>query len=137
MEYEMSDTVDELSKVSVFVRDRIKELQGTKLQKEIAREAGFPNPNILSMLKQGDVKLSLDRVPLLAKALDVDPAYLFRLAIEQFYSEDTVRMILSFSGSALSKSEKNILEVIRSATGGKDPELTENMEKELFTLFSS
>jgi len=133
----MSDTVDELSKVSVFVRDRIKELQGTKLQKEIAREAGFPNPNILSMLKQGDVKLSLDRVPLLAKALDVDPAYLFRLAIEQFYSEDTVRMILSFSGSALSKSEKNILEVIRSATGGKDPELTENMEKELFTLFSS
>ena len=133
----MSDTVDELSKVSVFVRDRIKELQGTKLQKEIAREAGFPNPNILSMLKQGDVKLSLDRVPLLAKALDVDPAYLFRLAIEQFYSEDTVRMILSFSGSALSKAEKNILEVIRSATGGKDPELTENMEKELFTLFSS
>jgi len=133
----MSDTVYELSKVSVFVRDRIKELQGTKLQKEIAREAGFPNPNILSMLKQGDVKLSLDRVPLLAKALDVDPAYLFRLAIEQFYSEDTVRMILSFSGSALSKSEKNILEVIRSATGGKDPELTENMEKELFTLFSS
>ena len=133
----MSDNVDQLSRVSVFVRDRIQELKGVKIQKRIAKEAGFPNPNILSMLKQGDVKLSLDRVPLLAKALDVDPALLFRLAIEQFYSEDTVRMILSFSGNALSKAEKDILDVIRSATGGKDPVVTEDTEKAIYELFKS
>lgn len=41
------------------------------------------NGNFLSVLKAGNSKLALDRVPALASALECDPALLMRLALEQ------------------------------------------------------
>ena len=51
------------SRLAKFVERRILALSGTKAQKEIAREAGFTNANMLSMIKSGDTKLALDPVP--------------------------------------------------------------------------
>jgi transcriptional regulator with XRE-family HTH domain len=42
-----------------------------KTQREIAKEAGIASQNFLSMLKSGDAKVPLRRVPALAAALDV------------------------------------------------------------------
>jgi hypothetical protein len=53
---------------------RILELKPKKNQSEIAAEAGFANPNMITLLKQGANRVPLDRVPQLAKALDSDPA---------------------------------------------------------------
>ena len=57
-----------------FVDIRLLELKHKKTQAEIAEEAGFVNPNMVTMIKQGATKLPIDRVPALAKALEVDPA---------------------------------------------------------------
>jgi transcriptional regulator with XRE-family HTH domain len=71
------------TRLAKFVAQRIAELSGRKTQAEIASEAGFANSNMISMIKSGATKLALDRVPQLSKALECDPAFLLRLALEQ------------------------------------------------------
>src|SRR5689334_10108500 len=73
--------------VAKFLDRRMDELRGVKTQREIAQEAGFPRPNMLSMLKSGDSKLPLERIPGLARALDADAAHLFRLAMADCWPE--------------------------------------------------
>ncbi len=70
-------------RLAVFVRARIAELGPTKTQTDLARDAGFVNVNMLSMIKTGQSKLPLDRVAALARALDTDPRHLWLLALEQ------------------------------------------------------
>jgi hypothetical protein len=70
-----------------FLTKKIAALSGVKSQREIAAEVGYDRPNIISMIKNGVTALPLDRVPAFAKALDVDPRHLFRLALEQNHPE--------------------------------------------------
>ena len=65
-----------------LIIDRVRDLSHRKSQAEIAAEAGFVNANFVSLLKSGKNKVPLDRVPALARALEVDPAYLMRLALD-------------------------------------------------------
>lgn len=59
-----------------YVERRLLELKPTKSQAEIAALAGYVNPNMITMIKQGSSKVALDRVPALAKVLECDAAYL-------------------------------------------------------------
>lgn len=76
-------TMTTISKTAAFISRAI-EFSG-KSQREIAKEVGFPKPNIISMLKKGEMKLPLDRIPDLAKACHVDPTFVFRLAMEEYH----------------------------------------------------
>ncbi len=80
MKSDMSTTPYRDSDLAQFMTKRLLELR-PKTQADIAAEAGFVNANSLSMLKSGNTKLALDRVPALATALDCDPALLMRLAL--------------------------------------------------------
>jgi hypothetical protein len=82
METVMATTPYKETDLAKYVAKRVLELR-PKNQSEIAAEAGFPNANFVSMIKSGASKLALDRVPSLAKALECDPAFLMRLALEQ------------------------------------------------------
>lgn len=64
------------TRLAKFLTKRILELRAKKSQIEIAFEAGFPNPSVLAMIKNGTTKLPLDRVPAMAQALECDAAYL-------------------------------------------------------------
>jgi DNA-binding Xre family transcriptional regulator len=59
---------------ALFIADRVRDLKHRKSQKDIAREACFVNANMLSLLKSGASKVPLDRVPALARALEVVPS---------------------------------------------------------------
>jgi transcriptional regulator with XRE-family HTH domain len=108
--------------VAVFIDKRIDELRGVKTQRELAAEAGFVRPNILSMFKRGETKVPLDRVAALAKALDTDPAHLFRLAAESQWPELTPVISQIFGGQLASINEAAVfLDKWRAATGGMDP----------------
>jgi transcriptional regulator with XRE-family HTH domain len=124
------------TRIAEFIDHRIEELRGVKNQKEIAKMIGYNSPNIITMIKQGDTKVSLDRVGRFAIALDVDPAFLFRLAMEQFYNADTVKEIVSSLGEATSVNERKMLHIIREVSGNEDPGLTSETEKGLRAVFA-
>jgi transcriptional regulator with XRE-family HTH domain len=81
-------------------------------QREIAMRAGFPNPNVLSMMKQGQSKVPLERIPVLAKALGVDQYTLLFVAMEEYHPEVWAILEAVF-GLPLSEDELKILEVFR------------------------
>jgi DNA-binding Xre family transcriptional regulator len=84
-----------LSRLASFVARRIKDLAGVRSQREIARIAGFTQPNMVSMIKTGEAKLPLERVEKLAIALDCDPHHLAQLALEQFHGPEVLRLLRS------------------------------------------
>lgn len=112
------------TRLAAFLEKRILELRPRKSQIEIANEAGFIQPNMLSMFKNGASKLPLDRVPGLAKALECDPAMLFRLALEQLGADTTSKAIDEIFGTVVTRNEVGWLEEIRDASDHSDPRLT-------------
>jgi len=122
------------SACSEFIRKRINELRGIKSQREIAAEAGYPKPNILSMIKHGETKLPLERVPAIAKALDCDVALLFSLALQQYFDEDAIAAFRRALLADYTENEQHWIGVIRKAGHGRDPECTPFIQRFLFTM---
>jgi transcriptional regulator with XRE-family HTH domain len=112
------------SRLAKFLDTRLLELKHLKTQAQIAEEAGFRNPNMLTMIKQGSTKLPLDRVPDLATALDTDRALLLRLALEQAEGNTAAAAIYDIIGEPITENERAWLAEIRDASGDTDPRLT-------------
>lgn len=87
-----------------------------KQQLDIAREAGFNKPNIITMIKQGKTKLPMAKVGTMAKALGVDAAYLFQLTMQE-YEPDTWEALKDFvfKTPLLTQNEIEIIETIRQS----------------------
>ncbi|TGN60931.1 XRE family transcriptional regulator [Paracoccus liaowanqingii] len=123
------------SPATVFIAVRIHDLAYRKSQAEIALEAGFPNANMMTYLKNGRNKVPLDRVPSLAKALEVDPAYLMRLALDQAVGETAAKAITEIFGTSATENEQNWLVEIRDASDNSDPRLTGRSRAALRAIF--
>src|SRR6056297_3788862 len=112
------------TELAKYVERRVLELKSKKTQVEIASEAGYPNANMVSMVKSGASKLALDRVPSMARALECDPAYLMRLALEQAVGRTAATAVVEIFGSPISANEQGWIEAIRAASDNSDPRLT-------------
>ncbi len=55
-----------------------------KLQKQVAYEAGFTQPNAVTMIKTGQMKIPKNRVIALADALEMDPISLVKAASREY-----------------------------------------------------
>ncbi len=124
------------TKLAAYLTKRILELRPRKSQLEIAVEAGFINVNMMSLLKSGKSKVPLDRVAALAKALEVDPRLMFRMAIQQSGYETTSEVIDEIFGTIVSRNEVIWLEALRDASDCKDPALTTRSRAALRSLFN-
>jgi len=118
-----------------LITDRIRDLSHRKTQAEIASEAGFANANMMNFLKNGRNKVPLDRVPSLAVALEVDPAYLMRLALDQAVGATAAKAITEIFGSPVSANERGWLTEIREASDNTDPRLTARTRVTLRGIF--
>ena len=107
-----------------LIADRVRDLSHRKTQAEIASEAGFANANMMTFLKNGRNKVPLDRVPSLAKALEVDPALLMRLALHQPVGATAAQAIVEIFGMPVIRNERGWLAEIRDASDNSDPRLT-------------
>lgn len=123
------------SRLARFVSKRILDLKGKKTQARIASEAGFPNPNVVTMIKQGSSKLALDRVPAMAIALDCDPALLLRFALEQEAGETAARAITEIFGTPVTGNEQGWIAEIREASDHSDPRITTRGRAAIRALF--
>jgi transcriptional regulator with XRE-family HTH domain len=99
-----------------------------KTAREIASEMGYEKANMISMFKTGDVKVPLDKVPALAKALNVDVAFLFRLALQQYWKNEN-KVIASIFGGVFTDNEREIIDYIRSSSRNSDPALTADLKR--------
>jgi transcriptional regulator with XRE-family HTH domain len=97
-------------------------------QREIAAKLGYSKPNIITMFKKGHTPVPIRQVPALARVLEVDPAWLVRLAMRSYHPEilDTVEMSMGFLATA---REVEIIRELRELTGNTDPRLDDPSEK--------
>ena len=87
-----------------------------KKQYEIAVVAGFDNPNIITMIKQGKTKLPIGKVGVMAKALEIDPIHLFKLCLSE-YQPETYAEISPFMEEALTNDELKLVRQFRVWVG--------------------
>lgn len=75
--------------VAAYISERIK--ASSKLPATIAEEVEYSS-NMISMISQGRSKLPINKVVPFAKALGIDPVFLFRLVLGE-YSPTTLEVI--------------------------------------------
>lgn len=103
-------------------------------QREIANRVGFKHPNILSMLKSGDTRVPLDRIPALAVTLDLDTQTFLLLAIQEYHPR-VHEVLVDVLGLPLTDTENSILALYRVAASHGEIEMTEPLRKALKSLF--
>jgi hypothetical protein len=119
-----------------YLFTQIEAISSMKTQREIAAEAGYDRPNIISMFKRGEMKVPLDRVGALAKALHVDPGHMMRLALDQSYPE-LGPVFRSIFGHTVTDNEFAIIEVIRKASENTNPGVSTALKSQLEDIFGS
>lgn len=83
-------------------------------QREIADRVGFKNANIISMLKNGETRVPLERIPALAATLGLDERQFLLLAIEE-YHPGVHEVLVEVLGVPLSDAELGIITMFRMA----------------------
>lgn len=89
-----------------------------KTQMEIAKEIGFERPNVISMLKRGEMKMPIDRIPAFAQACGVDPVELIKIAMQEYHSE-TWKVLTDAFEAPVTRNEAVILRAIRAMMAGE------------------
>jgi transcriptional regulator with XRE-family HTH domain len=106
------------TKVADLVSHHIDASQKPRYQ--IAEESGFVNPSMISMIKNGSMKVPLERAPKLAVALGLDPTQFLRRVLHE-YTPEVLEVIEEYMGGLLSENERKMLELWRQATKESDP----------------
>lgn len=104
--------------VADFVSQQI-EISG-KMQKSIAEELGYDKPNMITMIKQGKTPLPFNKVGPLAKSLNIDPFHLLRLTMMEYQPHTWEAVEALIGQQTISKSEMEILELVREVSKGHD-----------------
>ena len=131
----MNKRPHENTRLAKYIERRVLELKPKKSQLQIANEAGFANPNMVTMIKNGATKLALDRVPSMARALECDPAYLLRLTLEQQEGDTAAQAIVEIFGTPVTANELGWLQEIRDASDNGDPRMTGRSRAAIRAIF--
>ena len=131
----MTQKPHENTKLAKYIERRVLELKSRKSQLQIANEAGFPNPNMVSMIKNGSSKLALDRVPSMARAVECDPGYLMRLALDQAVGDTAAAALIEIFGTPVTANELAWLQELRDASGDNDPRMTTRGRSAIRAIF--
>lgn len=120
MDIGTSDTIDTAAprvNTAMILRQRIAVL-GLK-HSDVAEAIGYTKGNIISMFKSGETALPASKVSAMAKVLEVDPIYLFRLVIQDAHPE-MAQAISDVHGDIglVSESERDLLIFLRSCAKG-------------------
>ncbi|GKY87412.1 helix-turn-helix domain-containing protein [Sinisalibacter aestuarii] len=84
-------------------------------QREIADRVGFRQANIISMLKTGETRVPLDRIPALARTLGMNERDFLLTAIAE-YHPGIHEVLLDILGLPLSDAELGIVTMFRMAS---------------------
>ena len=102
-----------ISPTAKMLADAIEKSELT--QREIADRVGFKHANIISMLKTGETRVPLDRIPALSQTLGMDERLFLMIAIEE-YHPGVHEVLVDVLGLPLSDAELGILMMFRMAS---------------------
>ena len=102
-------TTENLTLVATMISDRIDKLASHRNQSELAKAMGFKSANMLSMIRCGKAKLPFNKIPIVAKVLDLDAALLLRTHLREEWPEFESAVFEVFGG-VLTMNEKAWLE---------------------------
>jgi transcriptional regulator with XRE-family HTH domain len=81
-------------------------------QREIAEAAGYRAPNIISMFKTGTTRIPVEKIPVLSRALHIDPKRFLREVMEEY--QPTIWVVLqSIMGGHTTANEDAFLKQLR------------------------
>ncbi len=116
---------------SKFVAYLAKQIElSDKLQKDIANECGYENPNVLTMFKQGLTRVPMDKVPALATALGINPVHMMNMWLSEYAPEIRVALEAVY-GELTTGNERALLKVWRKITKKQDPKVNEERAETL------
>ena len=111
----MHTSTTQRSEVSVFLTKLIE--KSGKTRKEIANEAGFEKPSMISMLMKGEARLPITKLGSLAKAVNANPAHLLKLCLREYHSDIWDAMNSHFKAAAVTSDEFRMIKGLRASTG--------------------
>ena len=97
--------------VSSFISFHLRASRKTHV--EIAREVGFSSSNMLSIMKNGTMKIPLDRVPALVESLGISAQSLFVLCVEEYEPGLWRAIQLCLPGAFLSDDDLETLRIVK------------------------
>ena len=122
------------SKVAEYIAAAIE--KSGKTQLEISAAAGFPRSSVLSMIKQGQTKMPLARIPQMARALEVDEVEFFRLAMSEYMPELLRICDHMYQRERLSEEESALIREIRAVAGARGLRLDGDVRQALARFLS-
>lgn len=114
-----------VSRVAEIIISRQSELGVSNAK--LALACGYDNFNVIAMMRKGRTKFPLEKIGVIANALQLDPVWLLRMAMSE-YSPGKLAAIESIVGPLVTRNELQLLERWRLATYGGDPELSESVK---------
>lgn len=121
------------SSTAEFVRIALE--QCDKTHREIAREVGIATPNVISMMKTGDIKVPINRIPALAKAMGVDAYAFTEIAMREYHPELWQMLTEHYRGRASGADDGDrLLQTIRDILDGRAVEWSPAFEAALTNL---
>ena len=85
--------------------------------KQVCDALGFEKSIVFTMIKLGNVKLPLTRVPALAEVLSLDPGQLLKTAMRETAPELLAVIESVFNPMSLTKTETNLIKHLRKLAG--------------------
>jgi transcriptional regulator with XRE-family HTH domain len=126
----------DVSELATLISTRLQDISNRKSQGEVSDEVGFNSKNVLSIIKRGSTKLSLDRVDAMAKALELDLRTLMLPALRQYFSEDVINALRETFAAEDTKTEREIITIARNYMDTKEP-LSYETREQLKVIFES
>lgn len=106
---------------------------------DIARHLGYARPNIVSGWKSGRTKFTLDNVLPMAEMLQIDPAYMMALYVEQYATSgddiDRFPELVKILGHVVTEQEWELINFIREVRNGNEIKLTEEVKRQVKKAF--
>jgi hypothetical protein len=106
------------SSVAALMAERQTEL--SKNDEQLALELGFDKSSIIAMVKQGAVKLPVQKVSALASALSIDPGHLLRLVLAESMPDVLAAVDALSPSKILTANEIRLVEAYRQLSKGRD-----------------
>lgn len=93
---------------------------------DLAERLNYAKPNVIAMMRNGSMKVPLNKIPAIAKALRIDQIALLQYALTAYMPElwETLKEVLN--DRLMTRNEAAVLELLRQATDGRDVDLVSN-----------